>query len=80
MANHESADPRIVVTVKEAAALLGVHEETAKRWVKRGEIPSFVLGSRRFVPKQAIKDMIVSAYEDAEKAKARRELMTSYRR
>ena len=44
---------RIVFTIPEIAALLGVDRATVYRWIQRGDLPVVRMGrSRMFVPKQ----------------------------
>jgi excisionase family DNA binding protein len=45
---------RLVVTVSEAAALLGISRAFAYELVARGELPVIRLGRRRLVPKVAL--------------------------
>ena len=46
-------EPRIVLTVHEAARLLGVSHVTAYAYVKNGTIPSFRMGRRVLIPRVA---------------------------
>jgi excisionase family DNA binding protein len=47
------AAERIVFTIPEVAALLGVDRATVYRWIQRGDIPVVRMGaSRIFVPKR----------------------------
>ncbi|HXF06808.1 MAG TPA: helix-turn-helix domain-containing protein [Blastocatellia bacterium] len=41
----ETAVPKVVFTLKEVAAYLNVHPDTVRRYVKRGELPAFKIGS-----------------------------------
>lgn len=43
-----------IYTITEAAALLGVHYETVREWVKTGRIQSLLVGRRRRVRKSAL--------------------------
>ena len=44
---------RIVFTIPEIAALLGVDRATVYRWIQRGDLPVVRMGaSRMFVPKR----------------------------
>lgn len=40
MVSHMTAEP-YNLSPREAAALIGVHEDTLKRWATRGEVPAF---------------------------------------
>lgn len=35
-----------IMTIKEVAKYLGVHDMTAYRWIKKGVIPGFKIGGR----------------------------------
>jgi excisionase family DNA binding protein len=52
---------RLVFTVEEAAALLGIGRATAYEAVQRGEIPSMRIGRRILVPKAALQRMLDAA-------------------
>jgi excisionase family DNA binding protein len=41
----ERAVPKVVFTLKEVAAYLNVHPDTVRRYVKRGELPAFKIGT-----------------------------------
>jgi excisionase family DNA binding protein len=53
----------VTISTREAAQLLGIHYVTAKNYVRRGVIPSVKVGGRRLIPKQVIRELIMSAYE-----------------
>lgn len=36
-----------LLTVQDIAKALKVHEETVRKWVRSGELPAFLLGSRK---------------------------------
>lgn len=41
-----------MLTIKEAAKVLGIHENSVRRWADRGDLPHYRIGSRgdrRFV-------------------------------
>lgn len=52
--NDNGADPRLyakpertqIMTTKEIAKYLGVHEMTVYRWLKKGVLPGFKIGGR----------------------------------
>lgn len=52
---------KLVLTVPEAGALLGVSRAHAYLMVKMGQIPVIKLGRRIVVPKAALEKMLVSA-------------------
>src|SRR5262245_57364164 len=47
-------DGRVVITIPEAARLLGVGKNTLYEAARRGEIPVLALGRRRLVPVAAL--------------------------
>lgn len=49
---------RLVLTVEEAAALLGISRAFAYEAVNRGEIPSIRIGRRILVPKAALQRLV----------------------
>ncbi|MFZ0668439.1 MAG: helix-turn-helix domain-containing protein [Acidimicrobiales bacterium] len=52
---------RLVLTVEEAAQLLGISRSFAYEAVQRGEIPSMRIGRRILVPKAALKRLLEQA-------------------
>jgi excisionase family DNA binding protein len=57
---------RLVLTVEEAAAALGISRASAYEAVRVGEIPSVRIGRRILVPKSALQRMLDSAGESDE--------------
>ena len=55
--SHEIQD-RLVLTVPEAADLLGICRNAAYEGVRRGEIPSIRIGTRLVVPRAAFEEML----------------------
>jgi excisionase family DNA binding protein len=53
-------EDRLVYTVEEAAALLGISRSFAYEAVQRGEIPSMRIGKRILVPKAALERLLLS--------------------
>ena len=49
---------RLVLTVPEAAELLGICRNAAYEGVRRGEIPSIRIGKRLVVPRTAFEEML----------------------
>ena len=49
---------RLVLTVPEAAELLGICRNAAYEGVRRGEIPSIRIGKRLVVPRAAFEEML----------------------
>jgi excisionase family DNA binding protein len=58
---------RLVLTVEEAAAALGISRASAYEAVRVGEIPSLRIGKRILVPKSALERMLEHAGEPDEK-------------
>lgn len=52
--NYMLTDSRLVVTIPEAAKLLGISRSFAYELVKRGDLPVVRLGRRQLVPKEAL--------------------------
>ena len=50
----EMGDRSLVVTVEEAAVLLGISRSLAYELVRQGEIPSIRLGRRLVIPRQRL--------------------------
>jgi len=51
-------DPRLVVTVGEAAVLIGVSRSFAYQLVRQGELRVIHLGRRKVVPKVALFELV----------------------
>jgi excisionase family DNA binding protein len=49
---------RLVLTVEEAARVLGISRGLAYRLVATGELPCLRLGARRVVPRQALQALV----------------------
>lgn len=57
----EEKAEKIVLTVDEAALILGISRPTAYQGVERGEIPHIRVGKRILVPRVALEKMLASA-------------------
>ena len=57
---------RLVLTIAEAAEVLGVSRAFAYELAARGEIPVLRLGRRRLVPRRALLEMLGEGAEGAE--------------
>jgi excisionase family DNA binding protein len=51
---HDTDQPRVALSVDEAAARLGISEWSVRQAIKRGEIPARRVGNRVLVPVDAI--------------------------
>jgi excisionase family DNA binding protein len=51
-------EDRLVYSVPEAAALLGISRAFAYELVARGELPVICLGRRRLVPRAALREFV----------------------
>lgn len=51
-------NPRLTLTVKEAAAVLGISRGLAYEMVKTGRIPSVRFGKRLLVPQRALEHLL----------------------
>ncbi len=56
----ESARARVVMTVAEAAAVLGISPSFAYELCARGDLPVLRLGRRVMIPRQALEDFVAS--------------------
>lgn len=56
-------DMKLVYTVQEAGALLGLSRGSAYEAARRGELPTLKIGRRIVVPIQALEEMLASAGE-----------------
>jgi excisionase family DNA binding protein len=61
-----SATPAATITIKEAAAVLGIKPSHAYELARRGEIPVLRLGRRVVVPRVALDELLARAQEPKE--------------
>ena len=61
VAQREPTDKRLVVTVEEAAGLLGISRGLAYEGVRQGTIPSVRIGRRLLVPLEALRRVLGQA-------------------
>jgi excisionase family DNA binding protein len=61
-------DPRLVVTVGEAAEMLGVSRSFAYQLVRQSELPVIHLGRRKVVPKVALFELAGFSVRDRSQA------------
>ena len=54
-----------LLSLKDAAARLGVSDWTVRRWALQGRITSAKIGSRRLIPEGAVTRMIEKAMQQA---------------
>ena len=57
-------DGRLVLSVTEAAGMLGISRGLAYELVARGELPSLRLGRRIVVPRRALEALLDAAVEE----------------
>ena len=57
-------DGRLVLSVTEAAGLLGISRGLAYELVARGELPSLRLGRRIVVPRRALEALLEAGFAD----------------
>ncbi len=48
-----------MISVREAADLMGVSQKTVYRWIKDGRVPSYRLGGQHFLEKSEVNDLII---------------------
>ena len=63
--NYMLTDARLVVTIAEAAKLLGISRSFAYELVKRGDLPVVRLGRRQLVPKEALSRLMESVAQQS---------------
>ncbi|MCS6817602.1 MAG: helix-turn-helix domain-containing protein [Blastocatellia bacterium] len=68
------AVPKVVFTLKEVAEYLNVHPDTVRRYVKRGELPAFKIGTDWRFNKESI-----DRWRKAQEERCRRALHTKRR-
>jgi excisionase family DNA binding protein len=62
--NAMTRDGRLVLSVTEAAGMLGISRGLAYELVARGELPSLRLGRRIVVPRRALEALLDAAVEE----------------
>ncbi|WP_322785950.1 helix-turn-helix domain-containing protein [Pseudodesulfovibrio piezophilus] len=65
MDRKDISTPPTLLTVREVAELLRVHQRTAYRLITGGSIRAIKIGSQWRVPEQALLDFINSGWQDA---------------
>jgi len=55
-----------LLSLKDAAARLGVSDWTVRRWALQGRIESAKLGGRRLIPKRTVERMIEKAVQQSD--------------
>jgi PTS system nitrogen regulatory IIA component len=48
-----------MISVREAAELIGVSQKTVYRWIKDGRVPSYRLGGQHFLEKSDVNDLVI---------------------
>jgi nitrogen PTS system EIIA component len=48
-----------MISVREAAELIGVSQKTVYRWIKDGRVPSYRLGGQHFLEKFEVNDLVI---------------------
>ena len=62
--SHPNPTERLVLTVDEAAEILGISRGLAYRMVREGAIPNVRMGRRMLVPRSALDRMLEEARHD----------------
>jgi len=65
-------EARPVLTVLEAAGMLGISRNLAYEGIRRGEIPSLKIGRRILVPRVALERLLAAQLQEAQAPEARR--------
>ena len=55
---NDDCDPRIVLTVQEAARVLGLGRGQAYAAVRRGDLPALRVGRRLLIPRAALERLV----------------------
>lgn len=63
------ASDRLTLTVREAAAALGVGKTTLYQAIKRGEVPAIVIGKRVIIPRHLLERLLAGEWQPAERAR-----------
>ncbi len=61
---NKRADRTQIMTTKEVAKYLGVHEMTVYRWLKKGVVPGFKIGGRWRSKKDLLDAYLVKQMEE----------------
>jgi PTS system nitrogen regulatory IIA component len=48
-----------MISVREAAELIGVSQKTVYRWIKDGRVPSYRLGGQHFLERSEVNDLVI---------------------
>jgi PTS system nitrogen regulatory IIA component len=48
-----------MISVREAAEMIGVSQKTVYRWIKDGRVPSYRLGGQHFLEKSEVNDLVI---------------------
>jgi len=65
MDNKDTSRPPTLLTVREVADILRVHQRTAYRLITGGSIQAIKIGSQWRVPESALMDFIESGWKDS---------------
>ena len=68
-ATTSETSPRLALSYREVADLLGVHPLTVRRAVELGQLPVVEIGRRRLVPKRALDELLASPARSKELAR-----------
>ncbi|MDD3310518.1 helix-turn-helix domain-containing protein [Pseudodesulfovibrio sp.] len=77
--NKESTKPPALLTVKEVAELLRVHQRTAYRLITDGTIRAVKIGSQWRVPEQALLDFIENGLNEPVAPSKRKPVSDQYK-
>jgi len=58
---------KLIYTVDECSALLGLHPNSLRAAIKRGDIPHIVVGRRILIPRRKIAQMLEGSAQSAAK-------------
>lgn len=65
MDKHDSQKPPTLLTVREVAEMLRVHQRTAYRLITSGSIKAIKIGSQWRVPERALMDFLEKGWQES---------------
>ena len=77
MDNPKAPKPPTLLTVREVAGYLRVHQRTAYRLITGGSIKAVKIGSQWRVPESALMEFLESGFQAAEQSKGKEDSRTS---
>ncbi len=79
MDNSDAPKPPILLTVREVAEYLRVHQRTAYRLITGGSIKAIKIGSQWRVPEQSLMDFLETGWKAAAEAEKKKPAADQYK-